>query len=277
MANFNAVTRKCMHTTNRSGHDAYRMDPKTELVSRVASCLVAEPKAYGDTTDELVELAREVAYAEPGFVARLAVYARRVLNLRAVSHLLVVTLADSHGAQGTGLVRAATRGVVRRGDDVTGVIATWGALHPNAHLAPGIRKGLRDAMESFGPEDATRYLGRDRELKMRDALRICHPHVEDPALRATFDAVVAGTARRPETWETELSERGLPAFSGTCWNISEEKCFRDMGWDKSEKELKNAYELKNSSLMLLVHPTIDEGDMSEACSIIDEVLCAARR
>ena len=50
-----------------------------------------------------------------------------------------------------------------------------------------------------------------------------------------------------------------------------------MGWDKSEKELKNAYELKNSSLMLLVHPTIDEGDMSEACSIIDEVLCAARR
>ena len=75
----------------------------------------------------------------------------------------------------------------------------------------------------------------------------------------------------------ELSERGLPAFSGTCWNISKEKCFRDMGWDKSEKELKNAYELKNSSLMLLVHPTIDEGDMSEACSIIDEVLCAARR
>lgn len=211
MANFNAVARKCMHTTNRSGHDAYRMDPKTELVSRVASCLVAEPKAYGDTTDELVELTRKVACTDPDFVARLAVYARRVLNLRAVSHLLVVTLADSHGAQGTGLVRAAARGVVRRGDDVTGVIATWGALHPNAHLAPGIRKGLRDAMESFGPEDATRYLGRERELKMRDALRICHPHVTDPELRATFDAVVASTARRPETWETELSERGNTA------------------------------------------------------------------
>ena len=211
MANFNAVARKCMHTTNRSEHDAYRMDPKTELVSRIASCLVAEPKVYGDTTDELVELAREIACTEPGFVARLAVYARRVLNLRAVSHLLVVTLADSHGAQGTGLVRAAARGVVRRGDDVTGVIATWSALHPNAHLAPGIRKGLRDAMESFGPEDATRYLGRDRELKMRDALRICHPHVTDPELRATFDAVVADTARRPETWETELSERGNTA------------------------------------------------------------------
>lgn len=211
MANLNAVTRNRTHTTNRSGHDAYCMDSKTELVSRVASCLVAEPKAYGDTTDELVELAREVACDNPGFVARLAVYARRVLNLRAVSHLLVVALADSHGAQGTGLVRMSARGIVRRGDDVTGVIATWSALHPDTHLAPGIRKGLRDAMESFGPEDATRYLGRDREMKMRDALRICHPHVTDPELRATFDAVVAGTARRPETWETELAARGNTA------------------------------------------------------------------
>ena len=75
----------------------------------------------------------------------------------------------------------------------------------------------------------------------------------------------------------EISARGVPCFSGTCWNISEEKCFKDAGWHKSAEDLPNAYALKDTSLMLLVHPTITEADMRKACGIISEVLTLASK
>lgn len=91
---------------------------------------------------------------------------------------------------------------------------------------------------------------------------------------------------KPETLESgwdrdriagEISARGVPCFSGTCWNISEEKCFKDAGWHKSAEDLPNAYALKDTSLMLLVHPTITETDMRQACAVIAEVLSLASK
>lgn len=91
---------------------------------------------------------------------------------------------------------------------------------------------------------------------------------------------------RPENLKTgwsrdriadEISARGVPCFSGACWNISDEKCFKDRSWNKSEKDLPNAAMLKDTSLMLLVHPTITAEDMDEACKIIAEVLSQAQK
>lgn len=75
----------------------------------------------------------------------------------------------------------------------------------------------------------------------------------------------------------EISSRGVPCFSGTCWNVSAEKAFADRGWSKPKEELPNAYLLKNSSLMFLVHPTISEADLKKACEIIEDVLGKAQK
>ncbi len=69
----------------------------------------------------------------------------------------------------------------------------------------------------------------------------------------------------------EISALGIPAFAGTCWNISAEKCFADRGWTKNARELPNAFALKNSSLMLLTHPTITESDAAAAAEEIAKV------
>ncbi len=91
---------------------------------------------------------------------------------------------------------------------------------------------------------------------------------------------------RPETlksgWDrdriaSEISKRGVPCFSGSCWNISEEKCFKDKGWSKAKDELPNAYALKDTSLMLLVHPTITVDDMLFAQGVIEDVLSHAQK
>lgn len=75
----------------------------------------------------------------------------------------------------------------------------------------------------------------------------------------------------------EISAAGVPCFSGTCWNISAEKAFADRGWSRTKEELPNAYALKDSSLMLLVHPTITDADMQHACSVIENTLTLAQR
>lgn len=72
--------------------------------------------------------------------------------------------------------------------------------------------------------------------------------------------------------EKEISAAGVPCFSGACWNVSEEKCFAQRGWSKSEKELPNAATLRDTSLMFLVHPTLTQEDMDGACEVISSVL-----
>ena len=212
MATFNTSTKHALRDTNRSGHAAYAYpDEKTRLVTYTATCLVGEPKFYGDTESELEVCAAAVAATDPAFVARLAIYTRRVLMLRSVSQLLVCILAESPAARGTGLIRAAARGIVRRGDDVCGTVACWKTRHPDASLPDGLRKGLRDAMETFSPEDITRYLCEHHAVTMRDALRIVRPSTDNAELARAFHECVRRTARRPETWETELSARGNTA------------------------------------------------------------------
>ncbi|MBQ6534261.1 MAG: DegT/DnrJ/EryC1/StrS aminotransferase family protein [Opitutales bacterium] len=75
----------------------------------------------------------------------------------------------------------------------------------------------------------------------------------------------------------EISGAGIPCFSGSCWNISAEKCFADAGWSKSAKDLPNAFELGETSLMLLVHPTLGEPDIARANGVIEQVLKSASR
>ena len=75
----------------------------------------------------------------------------------------------------------------------------------------------------------------------------------------------------------EISARGVPCFSGTCWNVSAEKAFVLAGLEKTKEELPNAFALKNSAMMFLTHPTLEPDDLYAACEIIKEVLGAAQR
>ncbi len=73
----------------------------------------------------------------------------------------------------------------------------------------------------------------------------------------------------------EINNAGVPAFSGTCWNISRENCFRRAGWEKGEKELPTAAQLRDTSVMTLVHPTISRNEAAEAGRVIARILRGA--
>ena len=124
MASFNTTTKGRMKTTNKSGHAAYKMDSRTELVTMALTTMIGEPKYYGDNTDDLIESAEDLCKSGDGeFVAKLAVWARTKGNLRSVSHALVAVVA--HECPGKPYIRAAARRVASmRGDDGTEIIAT---------------------------------------------------------------------------------------------------------------------------------------------------------
>ena len=199
--NFKLFGRK---TRNRCGFAAYDLSTRDKLMSQVLTNFVNEAKFYGDTTSEMVELAREVAKTDGLFVAKLAVYARTVMNMRSASHVLCVVLV--HEVKGEPFVRRAVRRCVVRGDDVTEMLAAYFALFPGEPLPNSLRRGLRDAMDGFSDYTFAKYRMLGRSVTMADAVKLCHPR-----RREATRACVAGELGRVEGWETELSGHGNTA------------------------------------------------------------------
>lgn len=74
----------------------------------------------------------------------------------------------------------------------------------------------------------------------------------------------------------EVADRGIPCFSGSCSEIYLEKAF-DADQLRPPQRLPVARALGESSLMLLVHPTLDESHMARACDVVNDVLRRATR
>jgi dTDP-4-amino-4,6-dideoxygalactose transaminase len=73
----------------------------------------------------------------------------------------------------------------------------------------------------------------------------------------------------------EINARGLPCFSGSCSEIYLEKAFSQALRPQTRHAV--AKELGETSLMLLVHPTLMEGHMTAAAEIVTSVMQQALR
>lgn len=72
----------------------------------------------------------------------------------------------------------------------------------------------------------------------------------------------------------EILAQGVPCFSGSCSEVYLEKAFDDTGW-RPVNRLPIAKELGETSLMLLVHPTLTEEETSKTCAVLRQVLVEA--
>ena len=75
---------------------------------------------------------------------------------------------------------------------------------------------------------------------------------------------------------SEIVTLGYPAFSGSCSEIYLEKCFQDAGLAPVER-LPVARELGETSLMFLVHPTINNEQMAGYAEAVRSVVKRACR
>lgn len=192
-------------TVNSEGHAAYDMDNKSKLVTQVLTSFFNESKFYGDNSADMQKTIVNVIKQDPEFVSKLAVFARRVFNMRSVSHVLTAYLA--HENEGKSYVRDTVKGVALRGDDLTEIMAfylvTFGKPIPNA-----LKKGVNDVIVNFDEYTLAKYKGSGKAVKMRDLLCLCRPTPKNDEQAAIFKRCLENTLETPLTWETELSTNG---------------------------------------------------------------------
>ena len=171
---------------------------------------------------------------------------------------------------------------------------SWEAVYEREH-APGFRW----LHESFGTNwrmlEVQAVIGRIQLRRMhvwqaariKNATRIWEAAGQLPALRVpvipnedVHAAYKAYVFIRPEClkadWSrdrilNEIAARGVPAFSGSCSEVYLEKAFDNTGWRPSQR-LANAKELGETSMMLLVHPTLTEQEIELTCQVMSDVV-----
>lgn len=72
----------------------------------------------------------------------------------------------------------------------------------------------------------------------------------------------------------EMVARGVPCFSGSCSEVYLEKCFQDLDLAPKER-LPVAKELGETSLMFLVHPTLEQVHIDKTCETLRAVMAEA--
>ena len=200
---------------NHEGAEAFRMSPEMELYTAVVTSALEE-MFYEGKKDRVRRIAELVGQVDPVFVAKLAVYARREMNLRSIPMVLLVELAKVHS--GDNLVSKAVSGTVLRADEIAELLMCYQWLNPSegikklGKLSRGIQNGLKESFNRFDEYQFAKYNRQGQAVKLRDALFLVHPKAKDEAQQALFDKIVAGTLETPYTWETELSALGQQPF-----------------------------------------------------------------
>lgn len=75
----------------------------------------------------------------------------------------------------------------------------------------------------------------------------------------------------------EINKSGLPCGVGVCGEIYREKAFQSYFNNGNSTRLSNAVNLEETTLMLVVHPTMTEQNIKDSIVIIREVLLSAQK
>lgn len=189
---------------NKSGHIAFKMKCKERLAISVVTTFVSQSKFYGDNTNIIIKDIKEIVEIDPAYLANLAIYARKEMNLRSISHVIVGELAQS--INGKKYVRETINNVVLRVDDMTEIlnyyINNYGKPIPNS-----MKKGLADKFITFDEHTLAKY-NRNNDIKLKDIICLVHPKPKNKEQSDLFKRLIEGNMKTPITWETELSSNG---------------------------------------------------------------------
>ncbi|MGB4073025.1 DegT/DnrJ/EryC1/StrS family aminotransferase [Pseudomonas sp.] len=100
---------------------------------------------------------------------------------------------------------------------------------------------------------------------IRHAAYKCYVFVEPSRLKPGWDR---------DRIQSEITEQGVPCYAGTCSEVYLEKAFDGTGW-RPECRLPVAKELGETSLMFLVHPTLEPQEIEKTCDVLASVMALA--
>lgn len=210
MARFAFWKRKASdpNTLNLAGGQAHSLSPKLEFATALMTTFTTDTyyKSAGAQVDRIAEMTRKLD--DPLFAAKAAVFTRTQNGLRSVSHIVAGELAQRVDVKGSPWLRKFYRRVVHRPDDITETLA-YLKTHGNPELrklSNALKRGFGEALSTFDAYQLAKYLRADRDPNLLDAVNLLHPK-STPAL----SALMTGTLKPAETWETRLTQAGQKA------------------------------------------------------------------
>lgn len=96
-------------------------------------------------------------------------------------------------------------------------------------------------------------------------------HIEHAAYKCYV--FVRGEVELRDKIMRNINEKGVPCYSGSCSEIYLERAFDNTGFRPYER-LSVAKELGETSLMFLVHPTLNKEEIKKTCDVLTEVALA---
>ncbi|NBA75631.1 TROVE domain-containing protein [Emticicia sp. ODNR4P] len=211
---FNFLKKSNTILKNYEGAPSYQLSPEMELYSATVTSLLHD-SFYEKAEERLIRLQQLIEKVSPEYCAKLAVYARRSMNLRSVPIVLSVELAKK--ADAGAWVGKAIEQIVLRPDEITETLAYYQQTNKRTgtkrlnRLSKQIQKGLAKAFNRFDEYQFAKY-NQNTEVKLRDALFLVHPKPKDLTQQVVFDKITQNTLSTPYTWETELSALGQLHF-----------------------------------------------------------------
>jgi len=168
----------------------------------VLSCMLWEDEFYENGQSIAARIAASAEKVAPAVLARLAIEAREVFNLRHVPLLLLEIL--SRTGKGDRLVADTVVRVVQRADELGELIALHHKMGAKKMIPAQMRKGLARAFAKLDAYALAKY-DRDSAVKLRDVLRLVRPTPQDAEQSALWKGVKDRTLQAPDTWEVALS------------------------------------------------------------------------
>ncbi len=211
---FNQKTKGKNTTTNHEGEKAYTLNAQLELYTAVVTSSLSN-QFYEKADQKIARIRELISQNDPVFVAKLAIYAREVMNLRSIPLVMAVELAKIHA--GDALVSQLVSRIVKRADEITELLSYYQlanqatGIKKLGKLSKQIQKGLALTFNQFDEYQFAKY-NRETEIKLRDALFLVHPKAKDEGQQALFDKIVNDALQVPYTWEVELSKLGQQSF-----------------------------------------------------------------
>ena len=216
------------NTVNAAGGLAFRKSVQGELLTLIFSALMSKKanKFYESEAATLQRL-RHLVDQDPLFAAQCAVYARRVLGLRSISHAVAAMVVHVTKGVGYPWVRQFVEAVLFRADDAIEITAAYFHLYapgktvrkPNGKpgkkvpitLPNPLKRGIAKFLGGLGAYQLAKYKKESQAISLVDLFNIYHPKPEAEN-EAAVKAFVKGELKNTDTWEARLSEAGSNAI-----------------------------------------------------------------
>lgn len=190
-------------TVNLAGGEAFQQTSKLELVSILLTSFLKD-QFYRTEADTVARLRELMNKADPKFIAKAAIFARREFGMRSISHFVAAELGNR--VKGAEWTKNFFKRVVRRPDDVLEILACHQAITNKGPIPNAMKKGLGAAMSAFSAYDLAKYRKTGSEFSMIDAANLLRPRSSE-----ALQQLMKGTLPAADTWETKITQAGQAA------------------------------------------------------------------